>query len=129
MLMAETLRAVFPKDDGWLKHLKQPRRDALEERWSKLQGGEMELDKLLAAEFCDKKEAMVNSVQPLPCGKGKAAKQIERIEDLRNAIAHAGEYAATHQAAFHCAETVRLTQSWIGYLSEWLLARAREPSR
>lgn len=126
MLMAEALRAVFPDGDGWLDYLKPPRREVIDEKLLALQHRDMELDKLLAAEFCDKKEAMIRSNVPLPFGKGKAARQLEKIEALRNALAHAGEYAATREDAARCAETVRLTQSWINHLNDWLFAHEKK---
>ena len=126
MLMAEALRAVFPDGDGWLNCLKPPRRKALEKKWQALKYRDMELDKLVVAEFCDKKEALIASDVPLPFGKGKAAKQIEQIEVLRNGLAHAGEYAATREAAARCAETVRLTQWWINLLNNWLSAHEKQ---
>ncbi len=123
-LMAEALRVVFPDGDGWLHHLKPPRRKGLEEKCIALRHRDMELDKLVVAEFCDKKEALIGSDVPLPFGKGKAAKQLEQIEALRNGLAHAGEYAGTREAAALCAETVRLTQSWIDYLTGWVSAHS-----
>ena len=122
MLMAEALRAAFPGSEGWLDHLKPPRRKGLEKKWLALQDRDMALDRLVAAEFCDKKEAVVGSGIPLPCGKDKSARQIEQIEELRNGLAHAGEYAGTREAAARCAETVRLTQSWVAHLGDWLSA-------
>ncbi len=129
MLMAEALRAAFPDGDGWLRCLKPPRRKLLEEKCVALRHGDMELDKLVAAEFCDKKEALIGSNVPLLCGNGKAAEQIERIEELRNQLAHAGEYAGTREAAAHCAKTVRLTQSWITHLKDWVSAHEKQLRR
>lgn len=126
MLMAEALRAVFPDGDGWLDCLKPPRRKVLEKNWQALKHRDMELDKLVVAEFCDKKEALIASDVPLPFGKGKAARQIEQIEVLRNGLAHAGEYAATREAAARCAETVRRTQWWINHLNNWLSAHEKQ---
>ena len=126
MLMAEALRAASPVSEGWLANLKPLRRDALEKKWLALQDRDMALDRLVAAEFCDKKEALIGSGIPLPFGRGKSARQIEKIEELRNGLAHAGEYAGTREAAARCAKTVRLTQSWVAHLSDWLSAHRRE---
>lgn len=123
MLMAEALRVAFPDSEGWMAYLKPQRCEALEKRWLALQDRDMALDRLVAAEFCDKKEALVGSEIPLRHGKDKSARQIEQIEELRNGLAHAGEYAGTRMAAARCAKTVGLTQSWIAHLSDWLSAR------
>ena len=126
MLMAEAIRAVFPESDGWLNCLKPCRRKNIEDKWLELQSRDMALDKLTAAEFCDKREALIASEVPLPHKKNKSAKQIKRIEELRNGLAHAGEYAATRETAARCAETVRLTQDWIKHLTEWLSNREKQ---
>ena len=54
----------------------------------------------------------------LKCGThDKSSRQVvtelKRIEDLRNSLAHSGDYALTEDAADGMIETVALAQSWI----------------
>lgn len=118
ILMAEVLRMTYPNGDEWVALLTPPRRKIFEKGWTELQQSDLDLDKLTASNFADKKEALIRSTVPLPFGQVKAGKQLGRIERLRNGLAHAGKYAASRDEAQKCAETVRWVQQWIEFLSQ-----------
>jgi hypothetical protein len=84
----------------------------------------MEIDKLTATEFCDKREAVIKLIA-LPVSNSVARDELEKIEELRDHVAHAGDYAATKDTALKTIDTVRLAERWIERL-EAVLAEAEQ---
>lgn len=126
LLMADWLRRRFQGEDDWLDHLSDDRREKVEERWEHLQAGDLAVDRLTATEFCDKREALIKSGD-WQMSRTRARNELEPVEDLRNSIAHAGDYASTPETAHQTVETVRLTQQWIERLSADFNGRDRVP--
>jgi hypothetical protein len=120
LLLADVLRAADHTDeDRWFNALSDCRKKKLEEEWIKLQGADMNVDKLTASQFCDKREAIVKLFD-LPVSNSRARDELKRIEELRNHVAHAGDYAATRNAALKTIDTVALAETWINRLESVL---------
>ena len=112
-LMAEVIRQASGTDDEqWLKHLKQARREKVFEKQAKHKSGRLDLPLLELTDFCDKRD-IVNKLRQL----GSAFdRQLKGIEDLRNKLAHAGEYAADDQGVSVFVEQLKNIESWIDKL-------------
>jgi hypothetical protein len=82
--MAITLRTTFEHDDDWIKLLSPNRQQKIDEKWDALKVGNMEIDRILATDFCDKRDAILKSCL-LPPGvtRKQANKQLKNIENLR----------------------------------------------
>ena len=102
LTMYEAIKAVFPEGDGWRKHLSEKRLEGAEKVYEKRDGNESDVELLLCTEFCDKRtilkkclpfDSQAKSPGAMPMSKGKFEDEVERIEDLRNPLAHASSYA------------------------------------
>lgn len=114
LLMTAVLRNSYVSDERLFEEIRSKRRrkKALD-KWSELVSSDMVLDAMGALEFCDKRDLLSR------VGKGKWTKkqfdpQFKDIEDLRNSLAHVGDYAITRERARQTSKTVRLIQRWIG---------------
>lgn len=112
LLMAEYLRECCPERDAWLAALSPGRQTMVEKTWKSQRDQGLEIDKLTATQFCDKRDALIK-LGDWDGSKGHAQGEFEQIESLRNRLAHAGDYAATRKFAQQTVETVRMTQNWI----------------
>lgn len=115
LLLAEWLRHHCPSDQDWINSLKDNRRQKIEAQWSKLQKGNLAIDRITAAEFCDKRDACLK-LGAFPHHKNQIKDQLERIEKLRNSVAHAGDYAITLENAQKVSETIRFALALIHQL-------------
>jgi CBS domain-containing protein len=102
-----------------LNKLSEGRRSKLEEEWERLKTNNLAIDRLSATQFCDKRELLVKHGFPVT-SKGAARTELEEIEDLRDSVAHAGDYALTRDNALSTVATVRKTRRWISDLEREL---------
>jgi CBS domain-containing protein len=115
LLLAEWLRHHCDSDQDWINSLKENRRQKIETQWNKLQQGNLAIDRITAAEFCDKRDACLK-LGAFPQHKNQIKDQLERIEKLRNSVAHAGDYAITLENAQKVSETIRFALKLIKQL-------------
>lgn len=95
------------------------RKEKLEEEWGRLETNNLAIDRLSATQFCDKRELLMKHNFPVP-SKGVARKELNEIEDLRNSVAHAGDYALTRDNAITTVAIVSKTKRWISDLEQEL---------
>lgn len=119
-VMAEVIRKEFPEDEQWLALLTENRRNDLACRIRMARVADSFVDALLMTEFGDK--ATILRKVSLPISNGKLRKEMEQIQDLRNALAHANEYASTCEKARRSCETVRLMDQWLEILGTLMVA-------
>lgn len=119
-VMAEVVRKEFPEDEQWLALLTEKRRNDLVCRMRMARAADSFVDALLMTEFGDK-ETILRKVS-LPTSNGKLRKEMEQIQNLRNALAHANEYASTREQARRSCETVRLMDQWLEILGALMVA-------
>jgi hypothetical protein len=128
LLMTNLLRSRF-KDDSWLKFLQANRQHKIEDKWRMLKIDNMEIDRVLATEFCDKREAILKSGFRLQdIAPNQAEKQLKEVEELRNHLAHAGDIASTKAKALQTVSGVRSARQWITYFTALLAAPEHLPS-
>lgn len=114
LLMTEWIRRSG-SEQTWLNCLSPGRREKVEHKWNELQANNLAIDRLSAAEFADKRQALLK-LKELAQSKARAEQELKDIEKLRNSVAHAGDYALTRDNARNTVQTVRDTQRWIADL-------------
>jgi CBS domain-containing protein len=118
LLMAAAIRAHFRErpDEDWLKKLGD-RRPGVEQNWQKLKASGLEIDLIAATQFADKRQILAKS-ELLQCSRTQAKREFEAIENLRNGLAHANNYASTKESAQKTIAAVKLARKWIALLQE-----------
>ena len=112
--MAQMIRRNYQNSEDWLGELTLERQQRVRKRYADLQRANLEIDMITATEFADKK-TIVQQGAKLPVSKKQTNKQLNRIEWLRNHLAHAGDYATTMSDALRTVEAVQFCREWIGY--------------
>ena len=120
LLMAAVIRGHFRHcpDNQWLVLLGD-RRNCVEARWRKLQSKNLAIDQINATYFADKRQILIKSGL-LRSSRTKAEKEFGAIEELRNDLAHASDYALTLDGAQKVIATVKLSRKWIEHLGQIL---------
>lgn len=104
--MANAIRANTNTRGDWMKHLSAGRRKKLEERISRSRVDDSFVDELLFTEFGDKSDIIRRHLR-LPLSNSELKRKFSAIQELRNELAHANEYAATSNEARKVCSTVR----------------------
>jgi hypothetical protein len=114
LLMSDWIRRRCQSEQDWLKELSSKRRKGIEKQWGKLQDNDLAIDKLTATHFSDKYKLVVElgSFED----PGDCENELNRIKELRNRVAHAGDYALTQETARETIEVVGLARKWISLL-------------
>ena len=118
LLLADLIRSLEIPEETWLASLNDDRRSEVENKWQRLNCSNMAIDKLTATEFADKKR-IVHQQDGLPWNGKQFKKDMEKVQWLRDAVVHAGEYAATKENALKTVATVRICQHWIDTLRSY----------
>lgn len=113
LLLLEVLRRRFRGTDDWVSALNPERCGKVENKWRKLRNGNMAIDRLSATEFGDKVDVLLRVFALDDIQQGQARRELVMIEELRNSVAHAGDYALTPTNALKTVETVRLAKEWV----------------
>jgi hypothetical protein len=123
LLMAAAIRAHFRgrPDEDWLGKLGS-RRFALEQNWQTLKANDLEIDLIAATQFADKRQILFKSGL-FQCSRTRVEREFGAIEDLRDGLAHANDYASTKESAHKTIEAVRLARDWIAVLQQILKAQ------
>jgi len=106
IVMAAAIRSGYPTGDDWLCHLSSGRRNKVREKFESSRENDSEVDALLFTEISDKATIIRKS-----WNLGESQKQLKqhfrRIRKLRDKLAHANDYATTHDDAVGVCGTVR----------------------
>jgi hypothetical protein len=102
MTMANFIRQRHSEDRDWLKLLTDKRRLKIEDEKSKAKADDSYVDVLLLTQFCDKKEVVKQQYPERRWGD-----MLDKIERLRDSVAHANEYASSRGQAESVCEVVR----------------------
>lgn len=120
ILMSEIIRAKYPdsQDDyKWLEVLKSDRQERVKGKQQELTRGNYEMPLLECTDFCDKRDI----VRKLSSFTGKFKKDFETIEkNLRDKVAHAGDYAHNDEEMKLFIERINLAENWIKELQNYL---------
>lgn len=104
--MAEAIRAKFPLDEDWLDLISEDRRHQIKAVIDKSRNVDGFVDALLFSQIVDK-ATIVRKRFELPWSAKTFKCKFKKITKLRNALAHANEYAATPDEARGVCATVR----------------------
>ncbi len=132
LVMMDIIQQKTAKDDqAWLKHLKKPRIEKLEEKHQTLQTEDSDLPLLELTEFCDKRDILMKLLASHQGFSRNAFEEdLKAIEKLRNSVAHAGSYADDAQRGKKFIVRLTKTAGWIKALSSYLEEPpAEEPAR
>lgn len=114
-IMAQIVEQKHP-GDIWLGELKKGRRKKLEEKQTELQQQRVEPPLLELLEFCDKRD-IVRTLLDLP---KKFKEEVGDIEQLRNQVAHAANYAANDDELAKFIKRLERAHYWIEQLHQQL---------
>ncbi len=111
--MSEIIRAQFPETDDWWGILSPGRCAKIEEKMDSLKQRNFNPPLLELTEFSDKRTILKKQ---LGLGKG-FANDLEEIEELRNKVAHAGNYAGSETEILQFIARLGSAQHWIEHLT------------
>jgi hypothetical protein len=117
IVMTSSIRQEFAQSDEAIKQLSDARQALVREKCAKARKQDAFIDALLYTEFCDK----VTIIKKRPketWSKREFQRDMDRIQALRNNLAHANEYAASRESAMEVCGTVRLIDKWLTTLSK-----------
>jgi hypothetical protein len=114
LLMSEIIHVQFvDKEDWWWAILSPQRRIKIEEKMDYLKQRNVNPPLLELTEFSDKRTILKKHL-----GLDKRfANDLEEIEDLRNKVAHAGNYAGSEAEILQFIARLRSAQHWIEHLT------------
>lgn len=114
LLMSDWIRQHCQSEREWLEKLGDGRPKEIEKQWTKLQANDLAIDKLTATHFSDKYKLVMKlgSFED----PEESENELFRVKELRNRVAHAGDYALTQETARETIEVVGLTRKWIRFL-------------
>lgn len=106
--MSETIKRGCPSADDWKQHLTPGRHEKINDESEKSRQDDGFVDETLFTQFCDKADILRKGFC-LPEGESKIGfrKKLKQIRDLRDALAHANEYAASPDQARRVCAAVR----------------------
>ena len=96
MVMSDLISTAYPKEDAWLGVLTPGRAENVEKRMDGLKKDKLDRSLLSCTEFCDKRDIILAHLKvnaPVGPEVKRFKRSLESIEDVRNALAHAVEYA------------------------------------
>jgi CBS domain-containing protein len=117
MTMAEVIISRS-SDDDWRRLMSEGRQRKVMEKFEQLRTENFDPPLIEMTEFADKRCVLAKmGVLDFP-GKSKAVKVFERIEELRNKVAHAATYAESVEQLADFIQVLQLTEAWIWRLSQ-----------
>jgi hypothetical protein len=112
ILMTEFIRRDCREPHEWLKRLQPERQKKIRREIEKARREDSFVDELLLTLFPDKVK-IIRSGGPKFSSTRDFGEDLERVRSLRNALAHADNYAASRDDAINACETVRIMDHWI----------------
>jgi hypothetical protein len=105
MAMTDFIRQRLSEESNWLKLLADKRQRKIEDEKRKAKAIDSYVDTLLFTEFCDKKEIV--KLQFPEIRRQELGDVLDKIQGLRDSVAHANEYASSRREAESVCEVVR----------------------
>jgi hypothetical protein len=116
--MAEAIRREFNQSTEWMGRLSAKRKCKVQKDVAEAKTQDTFVDDLLYTQFCDK-VTIVKKSPDFRWSKTSFAADLDKVQSLRDNIAHANDYAAKLEDARQVCETVRLMDYWIERLASW----------
>jgi hypothetical protein len=111
IVMASVIRQEFKGTEDWLSRLPDGRRRKLQDEIVKARKDDELIDALLFTQFVDKARIIYKSGRFLK-ELNAFEQQYQKIQFLRDHLAHANDYAASPDSAAETCRTVRLIDQW-----------------
>ena len=105
--MSRTIDATFGPSDAWKKLLNETRRLKLRDEIEQARRSGGIVSELLFTQFADKTTILKKSVFQEHPDRNRTVRQLQDIEELRNHLAHANEYAPDSSRAAEVCARVR----------------------
>ncbi|MER9800919.1 hypothetical protein NKJ36_28060 [Mesorhizobium sp. M0142] len=105
--MTEAIRAKDPDQKRWPSFMSEGRRSSMENRVNLARSKGGIVDELLYTEFCDKRDILMRLIFREDPRRAQFSKNLREIEDLRNHLAHANDYADTNEKSAGICSVVR----------------------
>lgn len=118
LVMTEGIKREFGGSDDWMERMSPGRREKLRDQIELAKKGEAFVEALLCTQFVDKFTVIAKSPK-LPGDRKGFVRDLGAAQKLRDAIAHANEYASTRAKALDVCATVRTISMWIDRLSSF----------
>ena len=112
--MSKWIERRFHSDEEWLALLSCSRRQGVRDRLAAAKGSNSEMKPVLYTEFCDKVTVLRRGgFSKATRSRGDLKRTLKRIQDLRDAVAHANNYASSFEAACEvCDNTKSIEDIW-----------------
>lgn len=107
LTMRRVILNEFPNSEAWLRLLRPIRRANVSKHLEEARKGDGAVEALLYTQFCDKRDILLDSLLRHHTARDNASAVLRSVEKLRNALAHANEYAETSEKAAGVCQTVR----------------------
>jgi hypothetical protein len=121
MVMADAILRRLPHSDGWMSLLSNGRRKKVDEQIKKVKSGDTFVDPALSTQLCDKVTIVRKMGGPVGSGAWDAKlfqSDMKNIQELRDSLAHANDYATTRETARSLCQYVRAMDMWIQLFAE-----------
>ena len=105
LTMYEAIRRRFGKRDNWTTRLTSCRLSMAETEYRKQCKRGSDVNLLLCTQFCDKRDIVIKSCD-FEIGKQKLRKKFRAIEQVRDDVAHANNYAMSLEQAEQLRDTL-----------------------
>jgi hypothetical protein len=116
MVMASFIRRECSQGSEWLGRLSENRQQMLRIEIENAKRNDSFVDELLFTQFADK-ITIIKKSPLIGSNKSLFRKELERVRELRDALAHANVYAANRESAIRVCETTRMMDRWIDELT------------
>lgn len=114
MTMADVIKKTST-DNDWLEKLGKARRERVIQKLADLRAKNIDPPLLELTDFCDKRDVLAKKGL-LGTSKAEGVKDLRRIEELRNSVAHAATYAQDSRQLREFVGLLELTEAWIRHL-------------
>src|SRR5208337_1925736 len=119
ILMTNFIRHECAQSSEWLQRLSEERRRMVRGEIDSSMRNDAFIDELLFTLFSDKVTIIKKSVV-MYSNRSQFKQELGRVRNLRDAVAHANDYAANRDDACEVCETVRIMDNWIEQFGRWL---------
>lgn len=109
MVMADFIRTQYD-NDLWLEFLSAGRQDKVQNKYKSLKNPELDLDLLECTDFCDKRKLVKRALSK---DKGRFDKELKKVEELRDAISHAGTFVRSRNQLTQFIDQIEFAKYWI----------------
>jgi hypothetical protein len=118
IIMTAAIQRESDGAGGWLQRLSDDRRGKIQTEISKAKTGDNFVNDLLFTQFGDK-VTIIRKSPRFEFGTSAFKSDLGLIQELRDGLAHANDYASAPDAASETCRAVRLIEKWSAKLLNW----------